>query len=95
MTPARRILTMNLVPADETAGYSPSAHLEVLADHAPRLRLDVIICDPSFAADDPYLARYAASLGADLVLAPVRMTDGSPRHDVNRLAAVYAELMTR
>lgn len=34
-TDAKRILTMNLVPADETAGFSASAHLEVLAEHAP------------------------------------------------------------
>lgn len=92
-TPARRILTMNLVPADETAGFSASAHLEVLADHAPRLRLDTIVCDPTYASGDPHLVRYAASLGADLVVTPLRASDGSPRHDVNRLAAVYGDLI--
>ncbi|MFP5416055.1 MAG: 2-phospho-L-lactate transferase CofD family protein, partial [Actinomycetes bacterium] len=94
-THARRHLTMNLVAAAETAGLSASAHLEVLAEHAPRLRLDTIICDPSYAAGDPYLARYAASLGAELVIAPVRASDGGPRHDVNRLASVYADVMGR
>lgn len=92
-TPARRILTMNLVPADETAGFSASHHLEVLADHAPALRLDTIVCDPSYAEGDPQLARLAASLGADLVLAPLRASDGTPRHDVNRLASVYSDLI--
>lgn len=92
-TSARRILCLNLVPADETAGFTASHHLEVLADHAPRLRLDAILCDPSFAQDDPQLARYAASLGADLIVAPVRALDGSPRHDVNRLAVLFADLM--
>lgn len=94
-TRARRILTMNLVAADETAGFSASAHLEALADHAPRLRLDTIVCDPTYARDDPHLATYAASLGAELLIVPVRASDGSPRHDVNRLAAVYADLMAR
>jgi len=94
-TRARRILTLNLVPAAETAGYSASAHLEVLADHAPHLRLDTIVCDPTFAAGDPHQPRYAASLGAELLATPVRMSDGSPRHDVNRLASAYADVMGR
>ncbi|MFT3861658.1 gluconeogenesis factor YvcK family protein [Micropruina sp.] len=94
-SPAQRILTMNLVPADETHGFPASRHLEVLADHCPRLRLDVVIIDPSFAADDAPLERYARSLGARLVVDNVRMHDGTPRHDPYRLAAVYAALMTR
>ena len=93
--PGRRILTLNIEPADETDGFLASRHLEVLADHCPRLRLDVVIVDPSFAADDPPLENYARSLGARLLVENVRMRDGSPRHDPHRLAAVYAELMTR
>lgn len=93
-TSARRVLTLNLVPADETAGYSASAHLEVLADHAPRLRFDTIVCDPTFAEDDPHLTRYAASLGANLLITPLRRPDGTPRHDPGLLAAVYARLLT-
>lgn len=94
-TPARRILTMNLAAADETAGLSASEHLEVLADHAPQLRLDTIVCDPTYVQGDPHLATYAASLGAELIVTPVRATDGSPRHDVNRLASVYGDIMGR
>jgi uncharacterized cofD-like protein len=90
---ARRILTLNLVPAGETDGLSPSRHLEILAEHAPRLRLDSVLVDPTFAAGDPHLESFAAFLGARLVVADVRMRDGSPRHDPHRLAAVYAELM--
>jgi uncharacterized cofD-like protein len=93
-TAARRVLTMNLVPAFETEGYTASEHLEVLAEHAPGLRLDAVVVDPSFLRDDEHhMANYARSLGADLVVARVRMKDGSPRHDPNRLAAVFADLM--
>lgn len=92
-TRAQRILTMNLVPADETDGFPASRHLEVLADHCPELRLDVVIVDPTFAVDDPPLERFTRSLGARLVVENVRMRDGSPRHDPHRLAAVYAGLM--
>ncbi|MDR1236896.1 MAG: uridine diphosphate-N-acetylglucosamine-binding protein YvcK [Propionibacteriaceae bacterium] len=93
-TSAKRILTMNLMPSqDETYGYTPSRHLEVLAAHAPTLRLDTVIADPSFAAGDRHLAGYAASLGAELIIEDVRMRDGSARHDPYRLASIFAQIM--
>jgi uncharacterized cofD-like protein len=93
-TPARRILTMNLVPTlDETDGYTASRHLEVIADHAPRLRFDAVLVDPTFAEGDRHLPAYATSLGAELVVGDVRMRDGSARHDPFRLAAAYAAIM--
>ena len=92
-TSARRILTLNLVPADETRTLTASAHLEALAEHEPRLRFDAVVCDPTFVRGDRHLESYAESLGAHLVVAPVRMSDGSPRHDPNRLASMFADLM--
>ncbi|MGB4630041.1 MAG: uridine diphosphate-N-acetylglucosamine-binding protein YvcK [Propionicimonas sp.] len=92
-TPARRILTMNLTTTkDETDGYTASRHLEVLAQHMTALRLNTGVDDPSFA-NDSHLASYAASLGATIVQADVRMRDGSPQHDPLKLAAVYAGIM--
>lgn len=91
---AKRVLTLNLVPTeDETPAYTASRHIEVLAEHAPGLRLDVVVADPTFADGDPHLAAYVASLGARLMVAPVRMRDGSARHDPHLLASVYAGIM--
>ncbi|MCE1174904.1 MAG: uridine diphosphate-N-acetylglucosamine-binding protein YvcK [Propionibacteriales bacterium] len=91
---ARKVLTLNLVPTeDETPAYTASRHIEVLAEHAPELRLDVVVADPSFADGDPHLGTFVASLGAELVVAPVRMRDGSARHDPLLLASVYAGIM--
>jgi uncharacterized cofD-like protein len=92
-TRARRILTLNLEPAGETAGFSPAKHIELLAEHAPNLRLDVVLADASFAGDDPHLGSWARSLGAELVVADLAARDGSPRHDALRLASAYAEIM--
>lgn len=92
-TTARRVLTMNIRPADETQGYSASRHLELLAEHAPRLRLDNVIVDRSFVQADRHLAAFAESLGADLVVADVAMRDGSARHDPLRLAAALRDVM--
>lgn len=93
-TKARRILTMNLRPAGETSGFTPSRHVEALAEHAPTLRLDVVLADPRFVADDrSHLEGFAASLGAELVITEVAMRDGTARHDPLRLAAAYSEIM--
>ena len=95
-SPARRIVTLNLAPqAGETAGFSPEAHLEVLAAHAPDLGIDVVLADAAVAAGAPALERTAAALGAELVVAPVAAADGSPRHDPVRLAEAYAGVLAR
>lgn len=93
VTRAQRILVLNIEPADETHGFTASRHLEVLAEHAPRLRLDVVVADQAFADSDPLLERYAASLGARLYRADIAMRDGSARHDPNRLASAFSEVM--
>jgi uncharacterized cofD-like protein len=93
-TPARRVLTLNLAPqVGETRDFSPEKHLEVLAAHAPDLRIDVVVADDAFVADQPALAAAAATLGAELVVADVARDDGSPRHDPERLAQVYAKVL--
>ncbi|MGA4508570.1 gluconeogenesis factor YvcK family protein [Propionibacteriaceae bacterium G1746] len=92
-TSARRILALNLRPADETAGYNASRHLELLAEHAPTLRLDVVIADATSAQADKHLPAFAESLGARLVVADVAMRDGSPRHDPLRLASAFQDAM--
>jgi uncharacterized cofD-like protein len=92
-TQARRILTLNLEPSGETAGFSAAKHIELLADHAPDLRLDFVVVDSGFASDDSHLASRAESLGAQLVVADLAARDGSPRHDPLRLASAYAEIL--
>lgn len=93
-SPARRVLTLNLVPTeDETPAYTASRHIEVLAEHAPGLRWDTVVADPSFVSEDRHLATFVHSLGAELLVAPVRMRDGSARHDPLLLASVYAGIM--
>ncbi|RMB60273.1 gluconeogenesis factor YvcK family protein [Tessaracoccus antarcticus] len=92
-TSARRVLVLNIAPADETDGFTASRHIELLAEHAPNLRLDVVIADDGFAGSDIHLERYAASLGARLVVADIGVRGGSPRHDTNRLASVFSEVL--
>ncbi len=95
-TAARRLLTVNLAPQQgETHGLSVAQHLDVLAEHAPRLRVDAVLVDPTTVdvAGRAALDAAADRLGAEVVVADVAVRDGTPRHDVLRLAAAYLDIM--
>ena len=93
-TPARRIVALNLVAQPgETEGFSPQTHLEVLADHAPQLKLDIVLADRGAAGGAAAeLEKAAGLLGGRLVLADLAMRDGTPRHDPRQLAGAFAEI---
>jgi uncharacterized cofD-like protein len=93
-TPARRVVALNLAAQPgETAGFSPQQHLEVLAAHAPGLRVDAVVADTDAVSDARGLMAGVSALGARLVLAPVAAGDGTPRHDPERLAAAYRQVL--
>jgi len=88
---ARTLVCLNLAAQPgETAGFSPDEHLRVLADHAPDLHVDVVLADELAVGDPRGLMAAAEASGTRLVLAPVARTDGTPRHDPDRLAAALA-----
>lgn len=92
-TKGRRIVALNLAPQPgETDGFSPQHHLEVLQDHAPGLRVDVVIADRGAVTEEAALRKAAHALGGRLWLADVAAEDGSPRHDPDRLARVFADV---
>jgi uncharacterized cofD-like protein len=94
-TMARKLVTLNLGEQEgETDGFSPETHLEVLAAHAPELRIDVVLADSGHVSDQRSLRRTAESLGAELVIADVADPPPNLRHDPLRLAATYRRLMT-
>ena len=93
-TPAHRVIALNLVPqAGETDGFSPHTHLEVLAEHAPGLKVDVVLADRRAAGGYvTELEKAAGLLGGRLVMTDLAMRDGSPHHDPRRLAGAFAEI---
>jgi uncharacterized cofD-like protein len=93
-SPARRCVTLNVAPQPgETEGFGSSTYLEVLAVHAPDLQIDVVVADANALVDRPMLEDTVSALGGELVIADIAARDGSPRHDLNRLAATYLEIM--
>lgn len=95
-TPARRVVVLNLhTQPGETDGFSPETHLEVLAAHAPDLRIDAVVADHDAVADPGPLEHLCKALGAELVLQPVALRDGTARHDPALLAATFTALTGR
>jgi uncharacterized cofD-like protein len=93
-TPARRVVTLNLAPQPgETEGFSPRAHLEVLASHAPDLAIDVVLADQAAVRDTVGELKEAADLlSAQLVLADIAAADRRDRHDPLLLAGALARI---
>jgi uncharacterized cofD-like protein len=93
-TPARRLVTLNLAPQPgETEGFSPHAHLEVLARHAQKMAIDVVLADRTAAKGTPgELVAAADRLGGRLVLADLAMAGRPDRHDPRRLAGAFARI---
>jgi uncharacterized cofD-like protein len=93
-TPGRRLVTLNLAPQPgETEGFSPRAHLEVLARHAPDLAIDVVLADQAAVRDTAGDLHEAADLlGARLVLADIALAGRQDRHDPLLLAGALARI---
>jgi uncharacterized cofD-like protein len=86
-TPARRVVVLNLVPQPgETEGFSPERHLQVLSEHAPRLRVDAVIADADSVSTPDRLRRAAGALGARTWLDRVADNGMPERHDPSALA---------
>jgi hypothetical protein len=62
--------------------------LEVLARHAPKLTIDVVLADEAAVPDRASLDEAAERLAASVEFAKVAAPDG-PRHDPELLAAAY------
>ncbi|MDC4233280.1 uridine diphosphate-N-acetylglucosamine-binding protein YvcK [Actinomyces sp. B33] len=91
-TNAHRALILNLSPQrGETDRMTTADHIRVLREHAPDLKLDVVIADPTATDDIDDLILAAEELGARVVQRQVRTGDGAPHHDPLRLAAALRD----
>lgn len=92
---ARKVLTLNLeMNTAETRGFSATRHIETLHDTAPDLTVDTVLADPQTIDDRDRLTRACASLGAELVVAPLARLEHPGQHDALRLAAAYRDILS-
>jgi uncharacterized cofD-like protein len=89
-TSARRCVTLNIRPPGASQ-MTCSQHLEALRHHAPDLRIDVVIADPTTIDDLGAVHEQVDAMGAQLLLRQVQVGDGTARHDALRLAAAYRD----
>ncbi|WP_344885686.1 uridine diphosphate-N-acetylglucosamine-binding protein YvcK [Allokutzneria multivorans] len=93
-TTARRVVVLNLVPQPgETEGFSPEQHLQVLAEHAPGLRVDAVIADTDSVPTPDRLRRAASSLGGTARLSRIARAGAPDRHDPDALADSFRHVL--
>ena len=92
-SPARRLVTLNLAADNETAGLSVADHLAALHWYLPSLHIDVVLADAKWVGEPEPVHRAAEELGAQLVLAPLAVADGSPRHDPESLGVALVPVL--
>jgi uncharacterized cofD-like protein len=91
-TAARKVVVLNLVPQPgETAGFSTEQHLDVLCQHAPRLRVDAVIADIDSVPTPDRLIRSAGAVGARAYLSRVAVSGAPERHDPAALAEAFRQ----
>lgn len=92
-TNAKRCVVMNLALDDkESNGLDAAAHLKLLQQYAPNLRLDVVIADPSNMGVQSEFEDAARELGAKVLWASVRSTTNPNVHDPLKLASAYNDM---
>ena len=79
----------------ETEGFAPETHLEVLADHAPELHLDVVLADTAAVPTRRRCGVRRSRWVRSCVLADLAAGRRWPRHDPRRLAAAYRDVIVR
>ncbi len=92
-SPARRLITLNLGADKETQGLSAGEHLGTLHRYLPDLRVDTVLADVKWTGEPEAVRAAALRMGADLVLAPVAVADGSPRHDPEALGVALVPVL--
>jgi uncharacterized cofD-like protein len=94
VTRARRLLVLNLeMVTNETAGFRAIHHLESFAAHAPGVRLDAVLADPSVVDDEAELTAACRALGAQLHVHRVAVSSSPTHHDRLRLAAALQDVL--
>lgn len=90
----RLVVLLNMSAQDrETHGFTAQDHLRALQEVAPDLRVHAVVADVGTVPDTRSLGAAVADLGGRLVLADLAVSDGSARHDPERLATALSEVM--
>ncbi len=95
---AQRIVILNLDATPESkgseyAGYTAEEHCELFHHYAPEFRADFVLADFSVVSNRQALEAQVSRMGGKLVIADLRVAEGSVNHDPEKLASVFGNIM--
>ena len=92
---AKKIMIFNLPDnhiSDEFSGFSLEAHLQLVLDHVPDLRIDVALIDKSLANTEPRFNDLAAKCGGEVLAIDLADNTETFHHDRDKLISAFAHI---
>ena len=92
---AKKIMIFNLPDkniSDEYAGFSLEAHLQLILDHTPDLKIDVALVDKSLAQSEPRFNSLVATCGGEVMGFDLADNKQTFHHDREKLILAFSHI---
>jgi uncharacterized cofD-like protein len=92
---AKKIMIFNLPDkniSDEYAGFSLEAHLQLVLDHIPELKIDVALVDKSLAQSEPRFNSLVATCGGEVMGFDLADNKQTFHHDREKLILAFSHI---
>jgi len=92
---AKKIMIFNLPDnhiSDEFSGFSLEAHLQLVLDHVPDLRIDVALIDKSLANTEPRFNDLVSKCGGEVLAFDLADNTETFHHDRDKLISAFAHI---
>jgi uncharacterized cofD-like protein len=94
---AKKIMIFNLPDnhiSDEFSGFSLEAHLQLVLDHVPDLRIDVALIDKSLANTEPRFNDLVTRCGGEVLAFDLADNTETFHHDRDKLISAFAHIFS-
>jgi 2-phospho-L-lactate transferase/gluconeogenesis factor (CofD/UPF0052 family) len=92
---AKKIMIFNLpdkTTSDEFAGFSLEAHLQLVLDHLPNLKIDVALIDNSVDGKEPRFVDLVERCGGKVVAFDLADAKQNFHHDREKLISAFTHI---
>jgi 2-phospho-L-lactate transferase/gluconeogenesis factor (CofD/UPF0052 family) len=92
---AKKIMIFNLpdkTTSDEFAGFSLEAHLQLVLDHVPNLKIDYALIDKSVDGKEPRFIDLVKRCGGQVVAFDLADRQQNFHHDRDKLISAFAHI---
>ena len=94
---AKKVMIFNLPDkniSDEYAGFSLEAHLQLVLDHMPDLKIDVALVDKSLAQSEPRFNSLVAACGGEVMGFDLADSKQTFHHDREKLILAFSHIFS-